>query len=26
VDRLVEQHLNESEAEALSSFQIDGAW
>jgi acylphosphatase len=26
VDRLVEQHLNESEAESLNSFQIDGAW
>jgi len=26
VDRLVEHLLNESEAESLSSFQIDGAW
>ena len=26
VDRLVEQHLNDSEAENLNSFQIDGAW
>ena len=26
VDRLVEHHLNESEAGDLSSFQIDGAW
>ncbi|MGA3161472.1 MAG: acylphosphatase [Terracidiphilus sp.] len=26
VDRLVEHHLNESEAEELSSFRIDGAW
>ena len=26
VDRLVEHHLNDSEVEGLSSFQIDGAW
>ena len=26
VDRLVEHHLNENEAESLNSFQIDGAW
>jgi acylphosphatase len=26
VDHLVEQYLDESEAENLSSFQIDGAW
>ncbi len=26
VDRLVEHHLNDSEAESLNSFQIDGAW
>jgi acylphosphatase len=26
VDRLVEHTLNESEAEELSSFRIDGAW
>ena len=26
VDRLVERHLDESEAEGLSSFRIDGAW
>jgi acylphosphatase len=26
VDRLVEHYLNESEAEGLSSFRIDGAW
>jgi acylphosphatase len=26
VDRLIEHHLDESEAEELSSFRIDGAW
>jgi acylphosphatase len=26
VDRLIEHHLDESEAEGLSSFIIDGAW
>ncbi len=26
VDRLVEHHLNDDEAESLNSFQIDGAW
>jgi acylphosphatase len=26
VDRLVERHLDESEAEELSYFRIDGAW
>jgi acylphosphatase len=26
VDRLVEHHLHESEADNLGSFQIDGAW
>jgi acylphosphatase len=26
VDRLVEHYLDESEAEDLSSFRIDGAW
>ena len=26
VDHLVEHHLDESEAEELSSFRIDGAW
>jgi acylphosphatase len=26
VDRLVEHYLDESEAEGLSSFRIDGAW
>ena len=26
VDRLIEHHLEESEAEELSSFRIDGAW
>ena len=26
VDRLIERHLDESEAEELSSFRIDGAW
>jgi acylphosphatase len=26
VDRLIELHLDESEAEELSSFRIDGAW
>jgi acylphosphatase len=26
VDRLVERHLEESEAEGLRSFRIEGAW
>jgi len=26
VDRLIEHYLDESEAEELSSFQIEGAW
>jgi acylphosphatase len=26
VDRLIEHYLDESEAEGLSSFRIDGAW
>jgi acylphosphatase len=26
VDRLIEHYLNDSEAEELNSFRIDGAW